>query len=379
MKELSILLVDDEGPVVRALKRELSQLAENLHCILRTFQNPEKALDFIKEYPNDVAVVVSDQRMPEMKGSDLITRAKEINNQIQAILLTAYTDIEDIIKTVRAGLSSFVLKPWNEEDLLAELKRACEEYRQTREASTKLNLFKTEFNNGGEMQKNFLQTQLPRDERIKCSVEYQPVLSCGGDYYDIIKMDKDNYLAVIGDVAGHGMTAAFVTFILKTLFNDSVFKYYIYETRSLSRVLSWINMRLYQELKQIQPLIVSLCLCRIDLKNKKLSIVNAGHMFPYILRKDQLIQMDVTGTALGVYSDLDYSEYNFPLQTKDKILLYTDGLTETEGGIKAFKDLILFYRDNPYFSSVILEELRKRDSPDSLPDDKTLLTLELLK
>jgi sigma-B regulation protein RsbU (phosphoserine phosphatase) len=69
------------------------------------------------------------------------------------------------------------------------------------------------------MQKALLRPILPQSNLVEYRVSYRPVpqLFCGGDYYDVITLSLDLYLLLVGDVAGHGVRAAFVTGILKAI------------------------------------------------------------------------------------------------------------------------------------------------------------------
>ena len=111
MNTQTIILVDDEKPILRALKRELTLLCSDLSLEIKTFLHPDDALLYIRDHSEDVAVLVSDQKMPGMKGCDFIGYVREINSRIVSILLTAYTDTEDIIKSIRSGIFSSYRNP----------------------------------------------------------------------------------------------------------------------------------------------------------------------------------------------------------------------------------------------------------------------------
>ena len=83
----------DDVQILRALKREFDGLFRELELIPRIFQDPREALDFMTNDREGTAVLISDQKMPEMSGSDLIARATALDRDIVSILLTAYSDI----------------------------------------------------------------------------------------------------------------------------------------------------------------------------------------------------------------------------------------------------------------------------------------------
>ncbi|MCG8689002.1 MAG: response regulator, partial [Desulfobacterales bacterium] len=219
-----ILLVDDEPRVLRALEREMEEFAVEHGVRIVAYDSPVTALQDIREDSRDIAVVVSDQKMPYLKGFHFLQKAKEENPDIVPVLLSAYTDIDDIIASIRVGLFSFVLKPWDIDQLLHEVRKGLNLHRLRKENDRNAARLNEALKWGGEIQKKLLESRPPADRRIAFSVNYTPMAryACGGDYYDIVPLDSNRYLALMGDVSGHGVKAAFITFILKTLLNEII-------------------------------------------------------------------------------------------------------------------------------------------------------------
>ncbi|MFO7777931.1 MAG: SpoIIE family protein phosphatase, partial [Nitriliruptoraceae bacterium] len=97
--------------------------------------------------------------------------------------------------------------------------RAFEYARLHRERSHYLRTLEFELQWAGELQQKLLEVELPWRSAISMNVVYRPLpwLSCGGDYYDVIPFRDDSVIVLIGDVAGHGVKAAFVTAMLKSM------------------------------------------------------------------------------------------------------------------------------------------------------------------
>lgn len=84
----------------------------------------------VLEREKDMALVVSDQRMPGMKGVDLLARARELVPHAERIIITGYTDPGDIIAAINEGhVYRYILKPWSEEDLQVTITQAVERHR----------------------------------------------------------------------------------------------------------------------------------------------------------------------------------------------------------------------------------------------------------
>jgi class 3 adenylate cyclase len=101
------------------------------HEVLRA-ERPEAALDLLRT--QEVAVVVSDQRMAGMNGTELLTRSRDVAPDTVRILLTAFTDTDALMDSINgAGVYHFLLKPWDPHELRHVVGRAVEHYRLRRE------------------------------------------------------------------------------------------------------------------------------------------------------------------------------------------------------------------------------------------------------
>jgi response regulator RpfG family c-di-GMP phosphodiesterase len=119
----TILCVDDEQNILNALKRLLRK--ENYRLL--TANSGRAGLDLLAE--NDVHVVVSDQRMPEMSGTEFLKEIKQAYPDILRIILTGYTDVDTISEAINEGhIYKFFLKPWNDQNLKLEIRQALEQY-----------------------------------------------------------------------------------------------------------------------------------------------------------------------------------------------------------------------------------------------------------
>lgn len=117
-----LLLVDDEPEILVAL----SDLLEDRYRILST-PSPVEALDLVRAHP-DIAVIVSDQRMPELTGSQFLARARTTTDA-EAILLTGYADLSAVVAALNDGaISGYANKPWDAEALIAMIAAAADRH-----------------------------------------------------------------------------------------------------------------------------------------------------------------------------------------------------------------------------------------------------------
>ena len=114
-----LLIVDDEAHVLNALRRMLLNAAAPpvLHDLqLTTFTSPIEALEHVGNQRVDL--VISDYRMPGMDGVTFLTRVAELQPDSARIILSAYADMEGIVRAINeAGIFRFVGKPWSDPEL----------------------------------------------------------------------------------------------------------------------------------------------------------------------------------------------------------------------------------------------------------------------
>ncbi|MFT3746176.1 MAG: response regulator [Pyrinomonadaceae bacterium] len=117
-----LLIVDDEPANLRMLNR----LFRNDYDVVTASSGPN-ALELLNKH--DIAVIISDQRMPEMKGIDFLKRAASIRPHTVRIVLTGYTDVSDLVEAINSGvIYKYITKPWVNTDLVLNVRRATEYY-----------------------------------------------------------------------------------------------------------------------------------------------------------------------------------------------------------------------------------------------------------
>lgn len=123
----TILVVDDEPQVLVALEDLLSD-----EFLVLKSESAERALRLVEDDP-DIAVVISDQRMPKMKGDELFQRLRA-KFGAERILATGFADLTAVIRAVNDGqIFAYVTKPWDPEDLRVKIQRAADHFRLTRQ------------------------------------------------------------------------------------------------------------------------------------------------------------------------------------------------------------------------------------------------------
>lgn len=132
-EQLKLMVVDDE--------------TDNLDLLYRTFRrdfNVFKADSGLKalqllDQEGEMAIIISDQRMPRMNGTEFLSRSVERFPDTIRILLTGYTDVEDLVGAINAGkVFKYITKPWNPKDLKTVVMQAADTYRVVKQRTNEL-------------------------------------------------------------------------------------------------------------------------------------------------------------------------------------------------------------------------------------------------
>ena len=379
-----ILFVDDEVNILNSLKRELHDWAREASLKLETAPSAREGLKKVEAAPEDIAVIVSDLRMPEMKGSDFLLEVKRRWPDIVTILLTGFSETQEVMKAVQAGISSYILKPWESDYLVAELDKAVAARRMRLENAMYAKTLEEELRWAGEMQRAILKPAPLKVEGIEFRTSYRPVkgLYCGGDYYDVIALGGSRFLMLLGDVAGHGVKAAFVTGILKAIIFPEYVRNQLGKKFSPAGFLSWLNDRMNFELRQTSDLLVTFFAGVIDRATMTFTYANAGQGHPFIVSKGVPRELPVSGSALGFAQSSMYSEQSELLLGGDVIVTYTDGLVEAgsregEAGMLPLGEILAAEGYGADYHKRLLEQALKRSGAGDFEDDVTILTARL--
>ena len=205
----------------------------------------------------------------------------------------------------------------------------------------------------------------------------RPANTVGGDYFDIVELGGSRIAVVVGDVAGKGMPAA----LLMALLQGSLRTLLTAGLRG-SELMAKLNAHLCANIPSNR--LVTLFYAELALDSGVLSYVNAGHNPPILVRRDgPLERLAATAVALGVLSETPFSAELTTLRPGDRVLLYTDGVTEAENAAEqeyAEARLLAFlesHRADPPRALVdgLLANVLLHCGPVRPRDDMTLMSL----
>ncbi len=183
--------------------------------------------------------------------------------------------------------------------------------------------FRKELEIASDVQQFLFPEKLPNTEKLKVEASYLPHDRVGGDYYDFIPINQNQFLICVADVSGKGIPAA----LLMSNFQASLHTL-LRQTPNLTEIVEALN---YQVLDSAKGEKFITCFAAIyDLKLKTMVYINAGHNPPLLCDKTGIRLLEEGSTVLGAMHPLPFINEGFLTDLSEFTLFaYTDGLTET--------------------------------------------------
>ncbi len=172
-----------------------------------------------------------------------------------------------------------------------------------------------------QIQRSFLVSEFPETSRYEVHALNIPSKEVGGDLYDLVPAPDGGLVLAVADVAGKGVPAALLSSMLQASLRTQASS-----IGSVSEILRNINALVYRGTAVHQFATFFIARVRPD---GRMSFSNAGHNYPVVARRDGAqVLLERGGLVLGVMEATDYEEDAIHLETGDRLVLYTDGITE---------------------------------------------------
>lgn len=244
-----------------------------------------------------------------------------------------------------------------------------------------LGTLSTQLRTAREIQQSLLPPKSFHPTGCSYAVRYTPMETVGGDLYDFIPIDKHRFAVLVADVTGHGIPAALIASMLKTAVAA--------QTRIAddpAHVVWQINRRLHD---QLNAYLVTLVYVVIDTRERELTIANAGHPAPLLLRRGEsdVHEISTAGAAVGLVSNERYETIRIAVEPGDRLLLYSDGLIEADSpsgsrfSVEQVKSTLLEQPDADIedWTDHLLDKVRRWTGRPTLAldDDLTLIAIDI--
>ena len=368
-----ILVVDDEPGIIRAVERVLGNAHE-----VRGTTSSKNAVELAATFLPALAIV--DIRMPEVDGFELTARLKARLPQVDVILMTGSVDDldEKLIRAIRSPAFYFIQKPFDRE-VLKTLVDRCLELQWRREAHRRHLLhLESELSQARAFQQSLLPQREATLNGLSLCSQYHPCSGIGGDLYDYAAAESGQTALLVADVSGHGLPAAMMTSVVKSAFHAARADRYD-PLAVVDRV--WSSLAAFGPEK-----FVTLFAALVAPKDGCLRYVSAGHP-PAVLWRDARDPMWLESTGPLISPALAASTWaieSLPMRADDRLLLYTDGVTDvldSDDAVPPLQIIDAIHRETgggmPLLDA-ILAEVRQKLGGNPQPDDLTLMTAAVI-
>ena len=369
-------LIADDQPDVRAALR---LLLKGAGYQTEAADSPAAVLDAIKQQKFDLVLMdlnYARDTTSGKEGLDLISQIQALDHDLPIVVMTAWATVDLAVESMRLGVRDFVQKPWENSRLLRKLRTQIEQGQLRRREHNREHQLKLELNEAREIQRGLMPRSMPNLDGFSLATAWQPAHDVSGDFLAAFKFNETHAALCVADVAGKGFPAALLMSnmqaALKSLTSEEI---------SPSELCVKLNRLMCGH----TPLgkFVSCFYGDLDVAKRTLTFTNAGHNPPFLMRRNgECIRLDDGGRVIAAFTDSKYTQGEIKLDHGDKLLLFTDGVTEArnasgeEFGEERLEECLRTYRGRnaAELRTIILNEVTQFCG-DHFDDDAALMVV----
>lgn len=340
------------------------------------------ALEKFREFEPDV--VVLDIVMPRMDGFEVCHEIrKTLQSDVPILIQSGVQEGNQRVRAFDEGASDLVSKPINAAELVSRLRLHIERRRMIDRLQRYQHRMEEELQTAEAMQMSLLKSPeeleaLTQPKGAEVEAFYRASHKLGGDLWEAFEVDEDRFGLLMFDLSGHGVSAAINAFRLHMLVNS-----YKELRADPATWLAQVSADLYRMLP-VQHFSTGFYGV-FDRRDKTLTYAAAGAPTPVLIRDEEAIELDGSGVIMGCLPSAEYTNHRLELRPGDQLCLYSDALYEDfEDPTRSLEveDLIdhirtgLANRQPAGFADALVRSIFGH-FPDSMPDDLTILRLEV--
>ena len=337
-----VLIVDDQQANVLLLERILRGAG---YASVASTMDPREVCELHRQ--NRYDLILLDLEMPGMDGFQVMEGLKEIETEGYLPVLVITAEPGHKLRALQAGAKDFISKPLDLAEVRARaynmlevrllhmetktyskvLEQTVRELEASREVIRLKNLeeqkkLDQELALAEETQKSLLPHCLPQFENFRIHAFNKPTRYVGGDFYDFLQLSSGDWVGVLADVSGKGISAA----LLSSMLLGALSTEFRYGTQP-QEVLDRVNQLLYE--KTLHDRFVTLFLFLLSPQGVG-QFIGAGHNPAYLFRSatGKIEVLSSGNLILGAFAPVSYQSSPLHLHQGDILVVYSDGLTE---------------------------------------------------
>ncbi|MCI0455567.1 MAG: SpoIIE family protein phosphatase [Gemmataceae bacterium] len=311
-----VLVAEDQAAVAEALRLLLKGAGYHSEVVT----SPEEMLARVVAEPYDAVLLdlnYTADTTSGQEGLNVLARLRAFDHELPVIVMTAWGTVDLAVRALRLGAHDFIQKPWDNTRLLAALRAQIDRRNSLVPSREEL-----EFRAAREIQQGLLPKTLPRLPGVELAAAWEPVHGLGGDYFDLFEFPGNRLGLCIADVIGKGLPAALLMSNLQ-----AAVKAFTADPLPPAELCGKLNRIICENVSEGR--FISFFYGVLDPARREFHYSNAGHCPPLLIRADgQTEELNHSCPVLGEFPDCRYNQCSVGLQSGDRLVLFTDGLTE---------------------------------------------------
>jgi sigma-B regulation protein RsbU (phosphoserine phosphatase) len=212
-------------------------------------------------------------------------------------------------------------------------RRNVELQRSVELGAARLEMQEQELQRAREIQESLLPKEIPQLPGFEVAAAWRPARMVGGDYFDVLRLDENRLAICIADVVGKGVSAALLMANVQATVRAFARRGASGHAPPAAKSPAWVCSRVNSVLcgNIAAEKFVTFFYGVLDADKRTLQYCNAGHPSPILVSSGSVRQLPAGGAVLGVFPTWEYGDSTIGLSPGDRLLLFTDGITEASG------------------------------------------------
>ncbi len=342
----------------------ISKMLFNSSYEIYTASSGNIALAKIEMFKPDLIII--DTEFSDISGFDICKKIKSSaeTNYIPVLMMIAVETKDILLRCVYSGVDDYISKIFDGTIFIAKIKSLLRVKHlsdhiktQYKELKEKNEVIEFQLKMARQVQRSIIRKIDMNINGTKILSKYLPALEVGGDFFSVNEIDDNHIGLVIGDVSGHGISAALLTATISMMFDTMASKHSM-----PNQLLKDMNDQFCRIFKHTgNEMYVCMFYAIVDTANYTITYSNAGQVYPIFVdsEKDDVYELEIGGIPIGLMSESSYEVRKTEYSPGDYLFFHTDGLSD------------FFYKKEPdKFSDRIKDCLKENTNSygDSLSD-----------
>jgi sigma-B regulation protein RsbU (phosphoserine phosphatase) len=314
----TVLVVDDQADVREALRLMLKSAGYSIQMA----ESPDDAVATAVACNPDLILIDMNYTYDTTSGQEglaLLDRLGKLRRSVPIIAMTGWSTIELAVQAMQHGACDFITKPWDVNHLLETFEKHLS---KDPDSSVDSSSRSADLALARRIQQRLLPPPRFAAAGLDFDCAFLPFGEVGGDLYDFFEIDSTRAAFLLGDVCGKGLGAALLVATLQATIRSQLDL-----ANQPAQLLSRVNQQFFRATRPEH--FATLFFGVYDSASRNLRYVNCGHPSGVLLRDGAELQLlEPSAVVLGAFEKTDFQEQNVSFQPGNRLILFSDGLSE---------------------------------------------------